>query len=141
MKKKSLESHLAPNGLKSGAKLVFFAIFSSLVRQFSSKLRRMIAWDNVQLLVEVKLAKKIQMGQNQAQNQVFCYFFKFGSLVYLEIAQDDSLEHDLTTSRGKTHEKNCGFQSGSRIRVFAIFSRFHHQFLLILPKIAVWDNV
>ena len=48
------------------------------------------------------------MGQNQAQNQVFCYFFKFGSLVFLEIAQDDSLEHGLTISRGKTHEKKLG---------------------------------
>ena len=141
MKKKYFRITFSPKWAKIRPKISFFAIFSSLVCQFSFKLRRMIAWDNVQLLVEVKLAKKIQMGQNQAQNQVFCYFFKFGSLVFLEIAQDDSLEHDLTTSRGKTHEKNWGFQSGSRIRVFAIFSRFHHQFLLILPKIAVWDNV
>ena len=35
---------------------------------------------------------------------------KFGSLVFLEIALDDSLEHCLTTSRGKTHEKISGAQ-------------------------------
>ena len=46
-----------------------------------------------------------QMDKNLVQNQVF-YFFKFCSLVFPEIAQDDSLEHSLTTSRGKTHGKN-----------------------------------
>ena len=35
-----------------------FAIFSSLVHWFSFKLHRMIAWNNVQLLREVKLAKE-----------------------------------------------------------------------------------
>ena len=36
----------------------------------------------------------------------FVIFLKFGSLVFLEIAQNDSLEHCLTTRRGKTHGKN-----------------------------------
>ena len=39
------------------------------------------------------------------QNQVFCHFIMFASLVFLDIAQDESLEHFLTTNRGKTHEK------------------------------------
>ena len=34
------------------------------------------------------------------------FFLKFGPLVSLEITLDDSLEHCLTISRGKTHEKN-----------------------------------
>ena len=39
----------------------------------------------------------------------FCHFLRFGSLVCLGIAKDDSLEQCLTTSRRKTHEKNfCG---------------------------------
>ena len=38
----------------------------------------------------------------------FWHFLKFGSLVFPQIAQDDSLEQCLTTSRGKTHEKNFG---------------------------------
>ena len=45
------------------------------------------------------------MGQNQARNQVFRDFIKLGSLVFLYIAQDDSLEKILTTNRGKTQKK------------------------------------
>ena len=42
------------------------------------------------------------MTQNQVQKQMFCYFFKFSSLVFLEIAQNDCLEHCLD----KALEKN-----------------------------------
>ena len=67
------------------------------------------------------------MNQNRAQIRLFVIFFKFGSLVFLEMAQNDSLEHCVTPSRGKTHEKNLGgAQIGSEIRVFVIFSRLHH---------------
>ena len=48
------------------------------------------------------------MDQNWALDLVFCHFFKSGLLVFLEIEEDDSLGHCLTTSRGKTHEKNFG---------------------------------
>ena len=59
---------------KIGSKIRFFAFFSSLVHQFSFKLHRIIASNNVSLLVEVKPVKKTegpnlrQMGQNRAQN-------------------------------------------------------------------------
>ena len=39
---------------------------------------------------------------------VFWHFFKFVLLVFQEIVLDDSQEHFLTTSRGKTHEKILG---------------------------------
>ena len=39
---------------------------------------------------------------------VFCCFFKFGSLVFLEIAYGDSLQQCITSSRGKTHKKDWG---------------------------------
>ena len=45
------------------------------------------------------------LGQNWTQNLFFCHFLKFGSLVFLEIAYDDSLEQCLTTSNCKTNEK------------------------------------
>ena len=48
------------------------------------------------------------MSQNRAQKYVFCHFFKFVSLVFLEISQDDSLKHCLTTSRSKTNAKELG---------------------------------
>ena len=38
----------------------------------------------------------------------FSHFIKFDSLVFLEIAYDNSLKHFLSTSRGKTYEKNFG---------------------------------
>ena len=40
----------------------------------------------------------------------FCHFLKFGSLVFLEIAYNDSLQQCMISSRGKTHEKNFGDQ-------------------------------
>ena len=45
-------------------------------------------------------------GQNQIRNQVFCHFLKFGSLDFLDIAYNDSLQQCIISSRGKTHEKN-----------------------------------
>ena len=35
----------------------------------------------------------------------FCHFLKFGSLVFLEIAYNDSLQQCLTSSRDKTYKK------------------------------------
>ena len=40
-------------------------------------------------------------GLNQAQNEVLHNFLEFGSLVFLEIAYNDSLQQCLTYSRGK----------------------------------------
>ena len=58
------------------------------------------------------LKKKIQgthlgqRGQNWSRNQVFCHFLKFGSLIFLEIAYNDSLQQCLECSRSKIYEKN-----------------------------------
>ena len=46
-----------------------------------------------------------QMAQHRTQNEVFCYFLKFVSLVFLEIAYNDRLQQCLTSSRGRIHEK------------------------------------
>ena len=77
------------------------------------------------------------MGQNWAQNQIFCYFLKFGSLVFLESINSDSLQQCLTSSRGKIHEKNLQGpnlgergQSQAQNQVFAIYSSLFHQFSL-----------
>ena len=43
-------------------------------------------------------------GLNQAQNEVLHNFLEFGSLVFLEIAYNDSLQHIVEV---KTHEKKC----------------------------------
>ena len=53
----------------------------------------------------------------------FCHFFKFGSLVFHKISEDDSLEYCLTTIGGKTHEKNFRRPKlGEKLR-FLPFSR------------------
>ena len=62
-----------------------------------------------------------QSSQNRAQNQVFCYFLKFGLLVFLYIAQDDSLKQCLTPSREKTHKK---FSGPKIVPVFCHFLKF-----------------
>ena len=71
-----------------------------------------------------------QTSQNRAQNYVFCHFFKFDSLVFLEVAYSDSLQQCLTSARGKTHEKCLGTQFwakiGPEICFFAIFSSLAH---------------
>ena len=46
-----------------------------------------------------------QRGQNWARNYVFCYFFKFDSLVFLQIGYIDSFQLCITSTRGKTYEK------------------------------------
>ena len=78
-----------------------------------------------------KKKKRAQIWAKWARigSKISFFFVIFSSLVYyfvLEIGCNDILEDFLTTSRGKTHEKNFGVQLGSEIRVSAIFSRLHH---------------
>ena len=75
----------------------------------------------------------------------FCHFLQFGSLVFLEIAQDDSLEQYLTTSRGKTCKKNWGGQIWakqtkirSKISFFCHFLKFGS---LVFLQIAQDDSL
>ena len=56
--RKNFGAQISVKWPKIGAKIRFFAIFSSLDHQFSLKSTRMIAQNNVQLLVVVKLTKK-----------------------------------------------------------------------------------
>ena len=58
-----------------------------------------------------------QAGQNRVQNKFFFNFLKLVLLVFPEIAYDYGLEHYLTTSRGKSHEKNFwGPKLGPKLR-------------------------
>ena len=59
----------------------------------------------------------------------FCYFLKFGSLVFFEIEYNHSLQQCLTSSRGKIHKIFLGPKFGPKrpkirykISFFAIFS-------------------
>ena len=46
----------------------------------------------------------------------FCHLLKFGSLVFLQFAYNDSLEQSLTASRDKTCKKNWGPNFGPNER-------------------------
>ena len=78
----------------------------------------------------------------------FCHFLKFGSLVFPEIAQNDSLEQFLTTIRGKTHEKNGkvkfgpnGEKLGPKLGFFTFFSSFAYQFSFKFYRMIAWNNI
>ena len=47
-----------------------------------------------------------QMGQIQVKNQAFCDFLTFSSLVFVEIAYNDSLQEYLISSGGKSTKNN-----------------------------------
>ena len=53
-----------------------------------------------------------QMDKIGPKTKFFCHLLKFSSLVFLEIAYDDSLQQWLTSSRGKIHKKK---QLGAQI--------------------------
>ena len=52
-------------------------------------------------------------GPKSCLNLDFCYFFKFGSLVFLEIGYSDSLQQYVTCNRGRTHKKGLGAKFGA----------------------------
>ena len=71
-------------------------------------------------------AKEAKIGP---ETSYFCHFLKSGSLVFLEIAYNDSLQQFLTFSGGKTDKKNFGIKFGPKqakiwheTRFFVIFS-------------------
>ena len=77
-----------------------------------------------------------QVDQNRARNWISCDFLKFGSVVFLEIAYNDSLQQFLTFSRSKICEKfflgpSLGWRD-PETRFFAIFSSLVHKFSLKL---------
>ena len=52
-------------------------------------------------------AKGVKIGP---KTRCFCHFHKFGFLVFLEIAYNDSLQQCITSSRDKIHKKFFGAQ-------------------------------
>ena len=82
------------------------------------------------------------------ETSFFCHFLEFGSLVFLQIAFNDSLQQCLTSSRGKIHKKNFeaqfwvkGAKIGSETRFFAIFSSLAHQFSMKLYTTIACNNL
>ena len=81
---------------------------------------------------------------NQIQNDSFCYFLKFATLVFLEIAYNDSLQQCLTSSGGKAFKERFwdpslgqASQNCTRNQVFCYFLKFDS---LIFLEIACDDT-
>ena len=73
----------------------------------------------------------------QAQNRVCRLFLKFGSLVFLEIAYNDSFQQCLTSSRGKTHIKKLEAQIWAKLaRIRSKISHFLKFVSLVFLQIA-----
>ena len=68
-----------------------------------------------------KTCKK-SLGAKIEPKVVFCHFFKFGSLVFLDIGQDCSLGQRLTSNRAKTSKKKKRKKNVAQIGVEMIFS-------------------
>ena len=90
-----LSVHPSLSFLKIGS-LVFFDIVHDASRPWSSGLRSQIFEKKIDSL------NLGSTGLNQVQIEVFCHFLEFGSLIFLEIACNDSLQQCLTSSRDKT---------------------------------------
>ena len=75
--------------------------------------------------------KKTLGASNSVRNQGFGHFFKVGLLVFLDIAQDCSLEQCLTSSRDENSRKSFVDQIGTET-IFSILmqSNFHSNLLV-----------
>ena len=74
----------------------------------------MIAWNNVQMEKSAKTFQGPEFGLNRPKLGPQLNFLSFSQVWFISFPRnfiDDSLEHCLTTSRGKTHEKSFGAPS------------------------------
>ena len=66
---------------------------------------------------EKKMAARIWV-----QNEFFCDFIEFGSYIFLEITYNDSLQPFLTSTWGKTYDKNFSLKLRTKLN-FLPFSQ------------------
>ena len=85
---------------------------------------------------------------NQAQYEVFRHFLEFGSLFFLEIAYNDSLQQFLTFSGGKISEKsfwspNSGQTSQNRTRNYVFCHSLKFGWLIASKNLGVqiWAKI
>ena len=76
--------------------LVFFILYTKLAGH------GLVAYEARFLKKKIDSLNLGTMGLNQVQIEVFCHFLEFGSLIFLEIACNHSLQQCLTSSRDKT---------------------------------------
>ena len=67
----------------------------------------MIPWNIVYLPVEVEPMERFSADPNWVRNEEFCHFLKVASFYLIDIAQDCSLGHCLTSRRAETSKIIC----------------------------------
>ena len=86
---------------------------------------------------------RVRRAKIVAKINFFWYFLTFGSLVFLEIAYNDSMEQFLETNRGKIYEQKLGSpnldQTGQN-QVFCHFLKFGSLVFLEIAKNDSWEH-
>ena len=75
------DTHKKNLGTKIGPRIGFFVIFSSLVYQISWKLHGMIAWNIIELLLEVTPIRKIEGGGSKLDLKLRFLPFSQGCII------------------------------------------------------------
>ena len=105
--------------------------------------------DNSSMRSYLPLIQKDSTAEIGPKTRFFWHFLKFGSLVFLEIEYNNSLQQCITPSRGDTHKKNLAVQIWAKTGqnqtqnqiFFSIFSSLVHQISIKLHRMIAWDNV
>ena len=136
--KKNWLPEFGPNGPKSGPKLDFLPISQVWFISFP--------WDLIQWKLKIFRAQIwTKVAKIGPKTSFFCHFLKFCALVFLEIADNDSLQWCITSSRGKTYKVFLGGdQVWAKIRpetrFSTVFSSVIHYFSLELNTVIACNN-
>ena len=71
------------------------------------------------------------MGPKSGPKLGFLLFFRFGFLVFLEIAYNISFQQCLTSSRSKTYKKNKSGSKWAKIRPKLYFQSFSQVWFIV----------
>ena len=97
---------LGPNLGQNGPKLSLILGFQPFFHFYNDSLQQCLTFSRGKVHEKKFWALIWTKGAKIGPKTVFCHFLRFGSLVFLEISCNYSLQQCLTTSRGKTHQKN-----------------------------------
>ena len=153
--KKELVAQIWVKWTKIGPKTRFFVIFSSLVHvvfleiAYSDSLQQCLTFSRDKIQEKKIFGPKFgSKGPKSVLKLGLFPFSQAGSLIFLEIACNDSLQQCQTRSRGKIHGKNFGTQiwaKGAKIspetKLFAIFLSLVHGFFLKLHMMIACNNI
>ena len=134
--KKNWWSEFGPNGPKSGPKLDFLPISQVWFISFS--------WNRIQWKLKIFRAQIwAKVAKICPKTRFFCHFLKFCALVFLEIADNDSLQWCIPSSRGKTYKFffGGGTRFGPKSGLKLGFPLFFQVWFIMFPWIEYSDSL